>query len=426
MVTRRTDARRRRVLSEEFVPTDESAVAGSKKPMQAYSYGANRRNQPKTTDLIPKRTLALSLFFALLIGIVAVVNVLAWYADPLIEVLGEAGARSFELSGSGTLANWFCSICLFLCAGVCWQLFLLRKHKRDDYGGMYRVWILMALMFVVASIDCAIDLRTISAKLFEHLTHRSLIQTSWLLMTIEMIVLALLVIRMLFEVRTSKVSIAAALLVWLGFVGCIVMRNIQIPESIAWMDQKVAYGNCILLGCVGSLAALTVYSRFVFLHAHGLIQLKVKKKKAVDDSEQLETTESTAPKQKQKTVKTTSKSKTKTTAQPVAATAPEPVAEPAIKKPKVVTQTKKTSSTKPAPSSRKTAQPKVVKQQVATPQSKPAAAKKPRAPQKVAQPETPAELDSRLEEIESIPMSKAERRRQRKLAKRAARQNKAA
>ena len=63
MVTRRTDARRRRVLSEEFVPTDQSAVAGNKKPMQAYSYGANRRNQPKTTDLIPKRSLALSFFF---------------------------------------------------------------------------------------------------------------------------------------------------------------------------------------------------------------------------------------------------------------------------------------------------------------------------------------------------------------------------
>ena len=174
MVTRRTDARRRRVLSEEFVPTNESTVAGSDKPMQAYSFGANRRNQPKTTDLIPKRALALSLFFALIIGIIAGLNALAWYAVPIAEVIGEAGAQSLALSGPGTLANWICCVSLLLSGGVCFQLFLLRKHKRDDYGGMYRVWILMALMFVIASIDCAIDLRTISAKLFESLTHRSL------------------------------------------------------------------------------------------------------------------------------------------------------------------------------------------------------------------------------------------------------------
>ena len=83
MVTRRTDARRRRVLSEEFVPTNESTVAGSDKPMQAYSFGANRRNQPKTTDLIPKRALALSLFFALIIGIIAGLNALCLlYTSP--------------------------------------------------------------------------------------------------------------------------------------------------------------------------------------------------------------------------------------------------------------------------------------------------------------------------------------------------------
>ena len=156
MVTRRTDARRRRVLSEEFVPTDQSAVAGNKKPMQAYSYGANRRNQPKTTDLIPKRSLALSFFFVLIIGIVAAINALAWYAVPLTEIVGEAGSRSLAIYGPGTLANWFCSVCLLLCAGVCLQLFLMRKHKRDDYGGMYRVWILMAAMFVLASIDLSL------------------------------------------------------------------------------------------------------------------------------------------------------------------------------------------------------------------------------------------------------------------------------
>ena len=338
MVTRRTDARRRRVLSEEFVPTDQSAVAGNKKPMQAYSYGANRRNQPKTTDLIPKRSLALSFFFVLIIGVVATINALAWYAVPLTEIVGEAGSRSLAIYGPGTLANWFCSVCLLLCAGVCLQLFLMRKHKRDDYGGMYRVWILMAAMFVLASIDCAIDLRTISAKLFEMATHRSLIQSPWLMMTIELIILGLVVIRMLFEVRTSTFSLATVLLVWVGFVGCIVLRNVPVPARFDWIEPHTAYGNCILLGCVGSLVALTIYSRYVFLHAHGLIREKTKAEPAATETEQPKTK---AKKRTRASKKAAAESAESTTPTRIS-TAPEPATAPLAQNQRQATAAKPT------------------------------------------------------------------------------------
>ena len=160
MVTRRTDARRRRVLAEEFVPTSESAVV-DRKPFQTYSYGANRRNQPKTTDLIPKRLAALGTFFLFVLSLVAGLNLLAAKADSLRTILGPEAVDSFAISGAGTLSNWVCSLSLFLCSAVCIQLFWMRKHKRDDYGGMYRVWIVMAGMFFFASADCAIDLRSI-------------------------------------------------------------------------------------------------------------------------------------------------------------------------------------------------------------------------------------------------------------------------
>ena len=456
MVTRRTDARRRRVLSEEFVPTDEAAVTGNNKPMVAYTFGANRRNQPKTTDLIPKRTLAVSLFFVLLAGIVAAVNTLAWYGEPLAEIVGEEGVRSLALFGPGTLANWFSSICLLLCAGICLQLFQMRKHKRDDYGGMYRVWILMSGMFLLASIDCAIDLRSITAKLFEFMTLRSLLQTPWLLMTIELIVLGIIVIRMLFEVRASKFSLAAVLLVWLGFVGCIVLRNTELPSDIAWLDQKTAYGNCILLGCVGSLAALTIYARFVFLHAHGLIKLKQKVKKVKPKAKARKKQADAVTTQPA----TTKKTKKKKTAQPV----PEPTVTTAAPKAAPQTTSKKAATAKktvaPKTAAPKTAAPK----NAATPKAKPAsplaqkqqqtkatkaaqqaeaesaaepivstkeqkiAAARERVAQKkaAAQQKAAAEAEAALEDVETIPMSKAERRRQRKLANRAARAKKAA
>jgi hypothetical protein len=412
MVTRRTDARRRRVLSEEFVPTDETAVAGNRGPMKAYSFGANRRNQPKTTDLIPKRATALGLFLLFLASCVAGLNVLAINSKHLVDVIGESGARSVALFGPGTLANWLCCVCLLLCAGICTQLYLLRQHRRDDYGGMYRVWILMALMFVVASIDCAVDLRSVSAKLFEYLTQRSLMQTPWLMLTIEMIVLAIIVIRMLFEVRASRFSLAAVLLVWLGFVGCIVLRNVPLPASMASIDPNMAYGNFVLLGCFGSLIALTVYARFVFLHAHGLIQMKVKTakpaKQPVKEAQpaaKVTSSSKSKPESKSKhdagtTPKSKAKPKTKTAPTPTLAVAP---------------QSKAASTPAPAASTKKKQKPK---QKVPAP---PAAAVQPEANKQNTQ-STPVVEDP----PETISMSKSERRRARKLAKRAAREKKAA
>ena len=341
MVTRRTDARRRRVLSEEFVPTDQNAVDDLKRPMQAYSYGANRRNQPKTTDMIPKRAVSLGLFFLLIAGVVAGLNALARYATPLAEIVGEAGSRCFALSGSGTLANWCSCLSLFLCGAICVQLFFLRKHKRDDYGGMYHVWLLMAVVFFVASIDCAIDLRTMTAKIFESLTHRSLLQTPWLMMIIELIVLAVIVIRMLFEVRASRFSLAAVLLVWLGFVGCIVLENTRVPATMPWLDPNMAYGNCVLLGCLGALVTLVVYTRFVFLRAHGLIQVKIKAR------EEIEVTEPRiAPTTRKSTARSSTKTATQSRKQTVAETVEESESEKKTSRsrPKPVVVTSETSS----------------------------------------------------------------------------------
>ena len=468
MVTRRTDARRRRVLAEEFVPTSESDVV-DRKPFQAYSYGANRRNQPKTTDLIPKRLPALITFLLLVVSVVAGLNLLAAEADSLTRIFGEESARSFAISGPGTLANWFCTVSLFLCSGVCLQLFWLRKHKRDDYGGMYRVWLLMAGMFFFASVDCAVDLRTIAARIFELLTHRSLLQTPWLMMTIELIVLAIVVIRMLYEVRASRFTLASVILVWLGFVGCIVVSRIDTSQQLAWVDPQVAYGNCMLAGCIGSLVSLTFYTRFVFLHAHGLIQrrsdslvaAKPKKAKAKKEKKQKKArparrvatvaepaVESRPVTEREKTdavpelrvasptpesqpvAKTQTPKTPKTRKKPVVKQKPEPV----VKQPPAPVEepvAKQKPARAPGPLASRLAKAKkkpVVSQTPAPPKQQPTPSNPPKVKSSEAKSSKAGEdqLQQELENIDTIPMSKAERRRQRKLAKRAARDNKAA
>lgn len=416
------------MLAEEFVPTSESALV-DRKPFQTYSYGANRRNQPKTTDLIPKRLPALATFFLFVLSLVAGLNLLAAKADSLRAIVGPEAADSFTISGSGTLTNWFCSLSLFLCGALCLQLFCLRKHKRDDYGGMYRVWIVMAGMFFLASVDCAIDLRSIGAKLFELLTHRSLLQTPWLMMTIELIVLAVIVIRMLFEVRASRFTLAAVLLVWLGFVGCVVLNRADVSNRLDWLEPRVAYGNCMLLGCIGSLVALTFYARFVFLHAHGLIERKAASRIKRSWIKRKTATRSPRDKAQEKP-----ETKTERPVLQVAAT-PEPEQQPATKS---KTRKKPVAKQNPALSEPvKSADQPVATAKPARRSAGPLAGKIAKAKSKknpvVDQTSPPAEspaaaegLQQQLDDIDAGSVSKAERRRLRKLAKRAAREKKAA
>ena len=438
MVMRRTDARRRRVLSEEFIPTDESVVSGANKPMRAYSFSANRRNQPKTTDLIPKRVLSLCLFFLFTTLCVVTLNILAIYSAELAESIGQSSADAMALSGAGSISNWLCSICLFLCSGVCVQLYLLRQHRRDDYSGMYRVWILMAIMFAIASIDCAVDLRTMAAKVFEILTHRSLIQTPWLTMTIELIVLGLIAVRMLFEVRASKATLAGVTAVWIGFVGCTVVGTVKLPESIAGMDSGLVYGNCMLLGCVGSLATLTIYTRFVFLHAHGLIQVKAKQPKATleieaDSPKMLKSASSMSGKKKSKQPATAEREETETIEFPRAEDRDAPAAKAtgssrrkrkaANRKAAAAAAAKSPTPSKPVEVAPASAEPEIEKPTRSKSKRKKAVAKANAAKTAVE------ELDQdnfAEEDAEILSMSKSERRRARKLAKRAARARNAA
>ena len=442
MVMRRTDARRRRVLSEEFVPTDESVVSGANKPMRAYSFGANRRNQPKTTDLIPKRIISLCFFFLFAILCVATLNLSAIYSTEMAESMGESSAQVLAISGAGTISNWFCSLSLFLCAGICVQLYLLRQHRRDDYSGMYRVWILMAIMFVLASIDCAVDLRTIAAKVFEVATHRSLLQTPWLTMTIELIVLGLIAVRMLFEVKASRATLAAVTLVWLGFIGCVVFRSEDLLQSIPGLDSKLVYGNCMLLGCVGSLATLIIYTRFVFLHAHGLIQLKVKQPKVElkieTDSPKNQTTHNSPAEKKAVVAKKTAAANEQAVAETIefpgvndsdVNVAPASTSTKTSRR-KRKTAPRKSSSTSEATPSKVVEVPSASAEPVT---GKPVESKSKRklaSAGKVNPSKTVAEgqdQDNYAEEdAEILSMSKSERRRARKLAKRAARARKAA
>ena len=296
MVLRRSDARRRRMVIDPTVPADDVAADNAqsittkrskkkptvKKPddVRAYSYGADRRNQLKTTDLIPKRVLSYMLVLMAMLLSIAFINFCSIHASQWSAQVGEAGMSTLAIQGQGSLASWYSSFLLIISGMASIQIYALRQHRCDDYRGTYRLWIWMAILFLLASVNCVVDLGGLATNLVQAFTSQSFSDRPWLPITIKLTALSLLVARGLYEVRKSRGSFALVVVVWVAYSVAAVMQLPAAKESLVNLGSEKVMGNCILFGTSALLLAHLTYARFIFLRAHGLITVKVKTKRA--------------------------------------------------------------------------------------------------------------------------------------------------
>ena len=138
-------SRKQDIISGETVGTPHPSVLGR------YHEKALRRNQPRLTDLIPRSLWAyLSI---LLLGIISVYGIHRGYRWAETAELAPAGL--FELLAPGSISAWFMSFLLLLIAAASVQLYLLRRHRMDDYRGNYRCWLWIGIVAILLSIDAA-------------------------------------------------------------------------------------------------------------------------------------------------------------------------------------------------------------------------------------------------------------------------------
>ena len=125
MTFRRNDARRRRLAIDPVVPVGVEACVDvdreslesdrlAKTPSRHYSFGANRRCQPKTTDLIPKRICSYLLVVLSLLAVLWLITFLARQSNQWSAYLDESGTRLLAIRGQGSLASWFSSFLLII------------------------------------------------------------------------------------------------------------------------------------------------------------------------------------------------------------------------------------------------------------------------------------------------------------------------
>ncbi len=154
------EGRRRRVLREDTGNTASSTQVRSRivASTKAYADEALAELQPRVTDLIPQRFLGLLVL--LVSGVLAVVSIdgLFLYGTDRLAPEDAQVTASFDLQGSGTIAGWLSSTLLLMASAAALLVFTTRRHKVDDYRGRYSLWLWMAILCVVASLDVSTGL----------------------------------------------------------------------------------------------------------------------------------------------------------------------------------------------------------------------------------------------------------------------------
>ena len=109
--------------------------------------------QLRVTDLVPKRLGVILLLFVAGLLMVAGLEALYAWMPSLAGKTTDGRVASFDLDGEGSLAVWFSSTVLLLSAVTAVLVYTVRRYKKDDYQGHYRVWLWAAMCWFLLSVD---------------------------------------------------------------------------------------------------------------------------------------------------------------------------------------------------------------------------------------------------------------------------------
>lgn len=287
------------MFNDEAAPTAESAASEApaaprlRRRGEPTKYGepAFMDSQLRISDLVPKSYLAIGLWFTLGAAAIAGLEALYFWMPALAKSSTDGAVAAFDLDGEGSLAVWFSSLLLGLSALVSLFIFVIRRHKADDYHGRYRIWLWAALVWLVMSID---ETGSLHEGFKELMTQASGSRihgdgSLWWVLGYGLVFLAICT-RLVFQLKSSRAAIAAFVLAF-GCYGAAVATQLELimPQSGArgiMLEEGLEMAADLLL-----LASLTLFARYVVLESQGLLYVKQARSKKVRANKQTATSE---------------------------------------------------------------------------------------------------------------------------------------
>jgi hypothetical protein len=287
------DDRRRRVFREEMLAeTDPQAVQASDASQsrdeadgRVYSDAASAQRQAPLTSLLPQRPLTLVAFF--LGGGLAIAGIELLYARLFVGLPEpfQTSLAVLDLTGRGSIANWFASLILMIGAITSALVYLIRRHRLDDYRGRYRMWQWATACFVVASFDAATGAHAVLQPAMIQLTGKTLVGDGaiWPCMLVGFAVAACL-IRLVIEVRGSRIATTFLCLSAGSYIGFLATR---FHPALSTLDlaRVIASSAALLSGHFCLVYSVVLYGRHVYQEAQGTRRASRTKPVVTDESE---------------------------------------------------------------------------------------------------------------------------------------------
>lgn len=268
------DDRRRRVLADdrtaEAATATKTAAPPRARKAEAYTDRAKPHNHRRVSDLVPRSYLTISLLFVS--GMLAIGGLVAAHVFlPEIVAWGtKDGAAALDLAGRGSLASCFAAVWLASAGVFSLVIYSIRRHKLDDYRGHYRWWFVAGIAWLVMSVDSITGLHDLFRAAMTRLSgyNAPAAGHAWWI-GVWGLLLAATVVRVLLDMRACRVAMVAIVLA-LGLWAAGITVQLASPPMSGISPALVAE-TLKLCGHLLLLTGVTVYARYVILHAQGLL-----------------------------------------------------------------------------------------------------------------------------------------------------------
>jgi hypothetical protein len=279
------DERRRRVLMDEIAsPADadnsEAASGSAKGPVRAYHATVLSERQPKVTDLLPVRPLWVILLLLLGLAGLAAIEAIHIHAVTLPLEGGAAHLAALDATERGSLAAWYSSALLAAAAALALVVFGIRAHRVDDYRGRYRIWLWTAAALLWLSLDAATRIHDSLGLAVTILADKQVLTASlaagctmtWI--AIYAILFGTLGLRLAVEIWPSRLSFTALLTSSVLYFWAALLR-LEILAAPASMVTGVLESTITMLAHFALLASVGLFARHVYLDATGRLKVHI-------------------------------------------------------------------------------------------------------------------------------------------------------
>lgn len=262
---RRTIDRRRRVLYSAQAETGPSTAASrreqarlreARSPTTTYGSRVHRGLRGRWFGLVPVRRRTMLVATGTVAAIALVLCAFHYMAVAWPSIANQSAiARPLRLDRPDSFGRWFAGILMMGSAGASFLIYQLRRHKRDDFRGHYRLWWLVLIVMILASLNSVVSLIDWSGALLDAAIGKrvALAGSDWIRIVVSLGG-AVLALRLIAELHRSRAALIAMLAA---------ASFLAIPEAAKWNVLEVeTIGRWALVTSAPLLAFTSLFLAF--------------------------------------------------------------------------------------------------------------------------------------------------------------------